>query len=183
MAVATLLPPCWLAFAGMLLRLEWILYGARVLALVPLGAVALLVFSDPPADVDPLPVVPILILIVAVRAVDHSTFTFIDRQRPFGGPDATAASLASDYHRRFILALALTSGGTILGFAGAALTYEPWIFGISALAAIPAYVRDAPSGWSIRRAQADADANGAKVSVLEGLRAARGATRPYTPEP
>jgi hypothetical protein len=164
----------------MLLRLEWMLYGAFVLMLLPLAVVAVVVFSDPPADTDPVAVVPVLVLIIAVRAVDHSTFSFIIRQRQLGGPEATPATLAAEYQRRFILALALTSGGTILGFAGAAITYEPWVFGVSVLAAIPAYVRDAPSSWSIRRAQEEANANGATASLLEGLRAPAGS---YTPEP
>ena len=165
------------------LRTLWLIYGTLVFALVPLGIVAVTVFAEPPEGTDPAAVVPVLILIIAVRAVDHSTFAFIERQKPFGGPDATPASLASDYQRRFILAAGLTSGGTILGFAGAAMTYEPWIFGVSVLAAIPAYVRDAPSSWSIRRRQEEADANGAKASLLEGLQATGTRAQPYTPEP
>jgi hypothetical protein len=165
------------------LRTLWLVYGALVFALVPFGIVAVAVFSDPPEGTDPVAVVPVLIFIIAVRAVDHSTFSFIERQKPFGGPDATPASLASEYQRRFILAIALTSGGTVLGFAGAAITYEPWIYGVSVLAAIPAYVRDAPSSWSIGRRQEEADANGAQASLLEGLQAIGSGTQPYTPEP
>jgi len=162
----------------------WLVYAAVVAALAPLGIVAVLVFSDPPKGSDPVAVVPVLILIIAVRAVDHATFAFIERQKPFGGPDATPESLASEYQRRFILAIGLTSGGTILGFAGAAITYEPWVYGISVLAAIPAYVRDAPSTWSIRRRQEEAEMNGAKASLRDGLDAGRGGhAPPYTPGP
>lgn len=165
-------------------RTLWLVYGALVCALVPLGVVSVLVFSDPPEGTAPVAVVPVLILIIAVRAVDHATFAFIERQRPFGGPDATPAALASEYRRRFIVAIAFTSSGTILGFAGAAITYEPWVYGISVLAAIPAYVRDAPSSWSIRRRQEEADVNGANASLRDGLDARPGGrTQPYTPRP
>jgi hypothetical protein len=164
------------------LRTLWLVYGALVFTLVPFGIVAVAVFSDPPEGTDPIAVVPVLIFIIAVRAVDHATFSFIERQKPFGGPDATPESLASEYQRRFMLSVAVTSGGTVLGFAGAALTYEPWVYGVSVVAAIPAYLRDAPSSWSIRRRQEEADANGATASLLEGLEASGSGTQPYTPD-
>lgn len=108
--------------------------------------------------------------VVAAGVAAYGVFSLV-APRLFERPlDCTAdAALVSGYRTRLFLRIAFAQAAALLGFVGAFLSGEPWIYAIGAAFATVGFVRLAPSRRNLERDQEALNLQGCGRSLLRLL--------------